>query len=145
MLIYSREPSSLFHHSKCFCDTLMGLGSHCRVPESRVKVRALWRISLRLHPGSLLLTVLRRCFWCNPYVMLFGVGVFVVFYIAYSVVNCLNVNFNGKNTFVEENSAIDYEIMWFLFGWISSFFRCLGLFYCGSPWAFFIITSNERL
>ena len=35
--------------------------------------------------GSLLLTVLRRCFWCNSYFMLIGVG--LSFRISYSVVS----------------------------------------------------------
>ena len=44
-------------------------------PESRVKFVHSKGIFLSSPNGSLLLSVLRRCFWCNSYLMLFGVCV----------------------------------------------------------------------
>ena len=37
-------------------------------------------------PGSLLLTVLGRCFWCNSYFMFIGEGVSIVFRILLFVI-----------------------------------------------------------
>ena len=53
--------------------------------------------------GSLLLTVLRRGFWCNAYLKLFGVG--VSFCILYSMVSYLYVSCSVSFTSVGEERA----------------------------------------
>ena len=40
------------------------------IPKYRAKVEDVLKL-----PGSLLLTVLRRCYWCDSYFILFGVCV----------------------------------------------------------------------
>ena len=74
--------------------------------------------------SSFLPTVSSRLFWCNSYLMLFGVGVSCR--ILFSIVIYLYVFCSESITSVEEEraylSAIVYlyVIMWFLFGEVSS-------------------------
>ena len=78
--------------------------------------------------------------------MLFGVGVL------YRFLNYMYVSCSGSITSVGEERAIFFcyrllVIMWLLYGGVSSSSRCLGwaaLFYCGTPWAFQIILSDEK-
>ena len=53
--------------------------------------------------GSLLLAVLRRLFWCNSYLMLFGVGFSCR--ILYFIVSYLYVSYNGLITSAGEERA----------------------------------------
>ena len=54
-------------------------------------------------PASLLLTFLMRCFWCDSYFMLFGVGVSCR--ILYSIVSYLYVSCSGSVTSDREERA----------------------------------------
>ena len=56
-------------------------------------------------PGSFLLTVLRRWFWCNSYLMVFGVHVCVPCRILCSFVGYLYVKGSGSITSVGEERA----------------------------------------
>ena len=60
--------------------------------------------------GSLLPTVQRRLVWCDPYLMLLGVG--VSFRILYFIVNYLYVSCSGSITSVEEERANLYAIFY---------------------------------
>ena len=79
-------------------------------------------------------------FWCNSYLMLFGVGVSCC--ILYSIVSYLRINYLHLG---RESSFVCYcllVIILFLFGEVSSSSWCLGwaaLFYRGSPRDFHII------
>ena len=88
-------------------------------------------------PSSLLLTALRRLFWCNSYFMLFGVA--VLCRILYSIVSYLYVSCSGSSISVGEERSNLSAIVYFLFEELSSSFWCLGwavLVYCCTPWDF---------
>ena len=75
--------------------------------------------------------------------MLFEVGVSCR--ILYSIVSCVYVICSGSITSVGKESANLSDIVWFLFGEVSSSSGCLGWaepFYCGTPWAFHIIIQQ---
>ena len=60
-------------------------------------------------PGSLLLTVIRRCYCCNSYLMFFGVGVSCR--ILYSFVGYLYVSGSGSVTSVGEERELIYLLL----------------------------------
>ena len=49
------------------------------------------------------MTILRRWFWCNPYLILFGVGISCR--ILYFIVSYLYVSCSGSNTSIGEERA----------------------------------------